>query len=72
MLNMKSISSSEKKIKTKNSRALRIIGLVVAIVTLLLPFDIVPDLVPLAGFLDDIIAFLYLVSQVIRQFNREE
>lgn len=36
---------------------------VAAVVTLLLPVDSLPDILPLAGWLDDILAAGYLVSE---------
>ena len=43
-----------------------IIGFVVAFVYLLIPTDLVPDVVPAVGWIDDIVAILLAVANAIR------
>lgn len=44
---------------------IRWIAVIAAILTLLLPTDLVPDLVPILGWLDDLLGILVLVYQVV-------
>ncbi len=44
--------------------------MVVAVLTLLLPIDALPDLAPVIGWLDDLVAGLYLVSELITRLRR--
>lgn len=53
----------EKKTKYKVSA---VASLAVALVYVLVPTDIVPDIVPLAGWIDDVVAVLMAVANVLR------
>lgn len=53
----------DKKSKLKISA---IISIVVALVYLLIPVDVVPDAVPVVGWIDDAIAILVAVANTIR------
>lgn len=64
---------SETKIVSQRVRnlppVLRIIFLIVALLTIVLPFDLVPDLAPVIGWLDDLAAFVYLVFELIQSIR---
>lgn len=48
---------------------LRVIVLVVALLTVLLPLDLMPDLAPLIGWIDDLAAFGYLAFELIQSIR---
>ena len=53
----------EKKTKYKWSIGL---GFLAAIIYLLIPTDVVPDVVPTLGWIDDIVAILLAIANAIR------
>lgn len=48
---------------------LRIIFLAVALLTILLPVDAVPDLAPIIGWLDDAVAVGYLAFELVQSIR---
>lgn len=52
--------------KSKKNKIGAIAGLVIAMVYLILPMDLLPDAMPIAGWIDDLIAILLAVSNAIR------
>lgn len=60
--------------KSKKNKIGAIAGLVIAVVYLILPTDLLPDAMPIAGWIDDIIAILLAVSNAIRvaRKNRDQ
>lgn len=60
--------------KSKKNKIGAIAGLVIAMVYLILPMDLLPDAMPIAGWIDDIIAILLAVSNAIRvaRKNRDQ
>lgn len=52
--------------KNKKGKIGSIAGLVIAVVYLILPMDLLPDAMPIAGWIDDLIAILLAVSNAIR------
>lgn len=51
-------------------KILRIILGVAATLTLILPIDALPDLVPVLGWIDDVVATLYLTSEAWMAWRR--
>lgn len=47
-----------------------VIGFVVAIVYLLIPTDLSPDVVPVVGWIDDIVAILLAITNAILLANK--
>lgn len=60
--------------KNKKGKIGSIAGLVIAVVYLILPMDLLPDAMPIAGWIDDLIAILLAVSNAIRvaRKNRDQ
>lgn len=55
---------------TKRPKTLRVLcGL--AVIYILFPFDFLPDLMPVLGWIDDLLVFIWLISQVknLRNLN---
>ena len=51
--------------------ALRWVLLLLAFLTLISPWDVLPDLAPVLGFADDLLALLYLLQQAIHSLRRD-
>ncbi len=51
---------------SKLARKLHPVFLVAAALTLLLPIDLIPDTIPLVGWLDDLAAVVVLIQELLR------
>jgi uncharacterized membrane protein YkvA (DUF1232 family) len=44
--------------------------LVAAIITLILPFDLIPDAIPVIGWLDDLASIIFVLKEVLEFFQK--
>lgn len=46
--------------------------IVVAAITLVLPFDLIPDTFPIIGWLDDLTAVIFLIKELVGFFQKRK
>lgn len=46
--------------------------LVAAVVTLFLPFDLIPDTIPVIGWLDDLASIIFIVKEVLGYIRQRQ
>ena len=47
-------------------KGLELVGVIAAAITLVLPVDLIPDFMPVIGWLDDLLAIGYLVVELLK------